>query len=237
MASNHDKQLLVIAAHPDDEVLGCGASVRLLVNRGWTAHLLVLTAGVTGRLADPLTAGVDVAAERGKLAEQMRRAGAVVGFAATTVFDFPDNRMDTVSRMDIAHALIPHMQRLRPDLVITHHPGDYNWDHTVTFEAVMMAARPNPPHHAPAEIWSFEVPSSTERGWQDPSRAFHPNLFVDVAATIDQKKLALTYYESELRPYPHPRSIEALEYLARRRGNEVGLTYAEAFHVVRRVER
>ena len=237
MTSQSRRRILVVAAHPDDEILGCGASVRLRVNRGWTAHLVIMTAGVAGRVADTSIAGEQVTAEQAELAEQMRRAGEVIGFESTTVLNFPDNRMDTISRMDVAHALIPHIQNYRPDLVITHHPGDYNWDHGVTFDAVMMAARPNPPDHTPAEIWTFEVPSSTERAWQDPSRAFHPNLFVDVAATIDQKKLALMYYKNECRPYPHPRSIEALEYLARHRGNEVGLAYAEAFHVVRRVER
>lgn len=237
MVSENPKRVLVVAAHPDDEILGCGATVRLRVNRGWTARLVILTSGVTGRIAGATALGAEVAAERAELIGQMRRAGEVVGFAATTVLDFPDNRMDTVSRMDVAHALIPHIQDYRPDLVITHHPGDYNWDHTATFDAVMMAARPNPPDHSPAEIWTFEVLSSTERAWQDPSRAFHPNLYVDVAGTIDQKKLALMYYRNESRPYPHPRSIEALEYLARRRGNEVGMVYAEAFHVVRRLER
>jgi LmbE family N-acetylglucosaminyl deacetylase len=167
----------------------------------------------------------------------MRRAADVLGFEEISMLDFPDNRMDTASRMDVTHALTPHVQSFRPDVLITHHPGDYNWDHTVTFDAVMMAARPNPPDHFPAEIWACEVPSSTERSWQDGGRAFHPNLYVDIARTIDQKKLAMTYYANEYRAYPHPRSIEALEYLARRRGSEVGLTHAEAFHVIRRVER
>jgi len=128
------------------------------------------------------------------------------------------------------------IQRVKPSLVFTHHPGDYNWDHGRTFDAVMMAARRNPPDFSPLEVRTFEVLSSTERAWQEPSRAFHPNLYMDVAGTIDMKKLALQYYEMEHRPYPHPRSIEAVEYLARRRGNEVGLVYAEAFHLVRKVE-
>ena len=233
---NDGKRLLVIAAHPDDEILGCAGTVRRRVNIGWHARLVLMTGGVTGRLANPGAADATVEVERAELADQVRRAAEVTGFEETTMLDFPDNRMDTVSRMDLAHALIPHIETFRPDLVITHHPGDYNWDHTLTFDAVMMAARPNPPDHSPTEIWTFEVPSSTERAWQDGARAFHPNLYVDISHTIDHKKLALTYYANEYRAYPHPRSIEALEYLARRRGNEVGLVYAETFHVVRRVE-
>lgn len=231
------KNLLVIIAHPDDEVLGCGATVRLRVNNGWRARLVVMTGGVTGRLAGDAVEDPAVHCERAELVGQMQRAAEVIGFEETSMLDFPDNRMDTVSRMDLTHALIPHVQNFQPDLIITHHRGDYNWDHMITFDAVMMAARPNPPDHFPAEIWACEVPSSTERAWQDGGRAFHPNLYIDVARTIDHKKLAMTYYANEYRTYPHPRSIEALEYLARRRGGEVGLAYAEAFQVIRRVER
>lgn len=236
MKGEHRK-LLVIAAHPDDEVLGCGATVRLRVNAGWRARLVLMTGGVTGRLGPDQIANAAAQPAQSELAGQTQRAAEVIGFEQTTNLDFPDNRMDTVSRMDLAHAISPHVQTFRPDLIFTHHPGDYNWDHAMTFDAVMMAARPNPPDHTPSEICTFEVPSSTERAWQTGGRTFQPNVFVDVTSTIDQKKLAMTYYASEYRPYPHPRSIEGLEYLARRRGNEVGMIYAEAFHVVRRLER
>ncbi|MEO0389185.1 MAG: PIG-L deacetylase family protein [Pseudomonadota bacterium] len=233
MLTRSSGTLLTIAAHPDDEVLGCAATVRRLVQTGWSAHLIVMTAGVAGRLTEPEAAVQSP--ERAALLAQLHAAADVVGYAGRTVLGFPDNRMDTVSRMDIAHALTPHVQTLRPDLVLTHHPGDYNWDHGRTFDAVMMAARANPPDHAPGEIWAFEVLSSTERGWQTPDRAFHPNLYVDIARTIDQKKLAMSIYQNEYRPYPHPRSIEGIEYLARKRGGEIGIAYAEAFHMIRRV--
>src|SRR5262249_50810626 len=149
------------------------------------------------------------------LDEQMRRAAAVVGYEGIDVFDFPDNRMDTVGRMDIAQAIRPVIERERPSLVLTHHPGDYNWDHTIVFDAVMMAARCNPPDFYPSEIRSCEVLSATERAWQDSARAFCPNLYVDISRSIDMKKLAMQYYHSEYRAYPHPRSIEAIEYQAR----------------------
>ncbi len=225
---------LVVVAHPDDEVLGCGATVRLLVARGWRGHLLVMSKGVAGRSADP-AADPGLAAQEAGRAAEMRRAADVLGFASVTALDFPDNRFDTVSRMDLSHAIRPKIDEIRPRLVLTHHAGDYNWDHTRTFDAVMMAARPNPPEFAPAEIRAFEVPSSTERAWQDGDRAFRPNAYVDVGRTIDFKKRALRYYASEYRPYPHPRSIEAIEYLARKRGNEVGVEYAEAFEIIRSI--
>jgi N-acetylglucosamine malate deacetylase 1 len=229
--------VMVVAAHPDDEVLGCGATVHKLVKRGWRAHLVVMSAGVGGRhILGPDSASV-LRGEQEELGLQTRRAAGVIGYGGIDTFDFPDNRMDTVSRMDLSHALRPVIERERPDLVLTHHPGDYNWDHTATFDAVMMAARVNPPEFSPAEIRTFEVLSSTERAWQEPSRAFHPNLYVDVGGSIDAKKLAMSYYKSEYRDYPHPRSIEALEYLARCRGNQAGMLYAEAFHIIRKFER
>lgn len=228
--------ILVIAAHPDDEVLGCGATVHKMVNMGWKAQLIILTAGVGGRHASDTSASDEVRQKQETLGEEMRRAAGVIGYHGIDTFTFPDNRLDTVSRMDIVQAIRPVIEREQPRLVFTHHPGDYNWDHTATFDAVMMAARCNPPDFSPPELRTFEVLSSTERAWQESSRIFSPNLYVDVARSIDMKKLALKYYESEYRPYPHPRSVEAVEYLARRRGNEVGLSYAEAFHIVRKVE-
>ena len=228
--------LLVVVAHPDDEVLGCGATVRLLVDRGWAAHLAIMTRGVTGRATDP-AAGEKATQAQADLALETQRAAEVLGFSSTTNLDFPDNRMDTVSRMDLSHALRLLVEARRPGLVLTHHPGDYNWDHTSTFDAVLMACRSNAGDFSPAEIRAFEVLSSTERAWQEPSRVFCPNAYVDVAATIDAKNEALGHYASERRPYPHPRSAEAVEHLARKRGNEVGLEYAEAYHIIRRVER
>lgn len=233
---DENKGLLVIAAHPDDEVLGCGATVRKLVNQGWQAHLVVMTGGVGGRHGTDDAISDAVRKQKALLRTQLLRAADVIGFGGVDTFDFPDNRMDALSRTDLLLPLRVVIERVRPTLVFTHHPGDYNWDHGRTFDAVMMAARRNPPDFAPLEIRTFEVLSSTERTWQEASRAFHPNLYVDVAKTIDMKKLALRYYELEYRPYPHPRSIEAVEYLARHRGNQVGIEYAEAFHVVRRVE-
>ena len=236
MKTTNTGRVMVIAAHPDDEVLGCGATIHKLVSRGWKANLVIMSAGVSGRHLLDETSTDDVQRDKAVLSAQTRRAASVIGYHGVDTFDFPDNRMDTVGRMDLVHAIRPIIEREMPDLVLTHHPGDYNWDHTVTFDAVMMAARRNPPEFSPSEIRTFEVLSSTERAWQEPSPIYAPNLYVDIGRNIDAKKLAMSYYEAEYRPYPHPRSIESIEYLARRRGNEVGLMYAEAFHTVRKVE-
>jgi N-acetylglucosamine malate deacetylase 1 len=229
--------LLVVVAHPDDEVLGCGATVHKKVRQGWKAHLVLMTKGILGRSDNPEKPREEDLAALDALQIDIRRASDVIGFSSITNMEFPDNRMDKVSRMDLAHAVRSIIVKTEPNVVFTHHPGDYNWDHSQTFDAVMMAARINPPEFAPAEIRTFEVLSSTERSWQDPSRAFHANLYEDIGNSIDAKKLALSYYRTEIRPYPHARSIEAVEYLARCRGLEAGVAYAEAYHLIRRVER
>ncbi len=225
--------LLIVAAHPDDEVLGCGATVRLMVNRGWKAHLAIMTKGVAGRFTDGDAAVTDA---QQALEVETQRAAKILGIGQIYNLGFPDNRMDTVGRMDIALKLRPIVETIKPALVFTHHPGDYNWDHQITFDSVMMACRRDPTEFGPPEIRTFEVLSSTERSWSRPATAFCPSVFVNVAATIDAKKRALCCYTSEYRAYPHPRSVEAVEYLARKRGNEVGLPYAEAFELVRKVE-
>jgi LmbE family N-acetylglucosaminyl deacetylase len=237
MKIRSSNSLMTVVAHPDDEVLGCGGTVHRLISNGWKAHLTIMSGGVGGRYSRSEAAGAIAGKQKNALVEQMQKAASAIGYHGVDVFDFPDNRMDTVGRMDLSQAIRPILERERPDLVFTHHPGDYNWDHTAVFDAVMMAARCNPPDFYPAEIRSFEVLSSTERAWQDSSRIFCPNLYVDISKTIDMKKLAMRYYELEYRAYPHPRSIEAIEFLARRRGNEVGMIYAEAFHIIRALER
>ncbi len=211
-------RLLVIVAHPDDEVLGCGATVRRMVDEGWQADLVILTGGVTGRFSDTTSTEAEVVAEQEALASETRIAADLLGFEEVYRFDFPDNRMDTVGRMDIVHAIQPIITDICPDLVMTHHPGDYNWDHTIAFDSVLMAARCNPPDHTPDEIRTFEVLSSTERGQIDSARVFVPNIYVNIVDTIETKKQAMKSYVSEYREYPHPRSEEAIEYLARKRG-------------------
>ncbi|NQV82499.1 MAG: PIG-L family deacetylase [Rhodospirillales bacterium] len=230
-----DKSLLVVAAHPDDEVLGCGATVRLLVDDGWQAHLVLMTHGIGGR-HDSGEDTPEIIEAKTQLAGQTDAAAAELGFATVTRFDFPDNRMDTISRMDLSHSIRAVVEKERPYLVLTHHHGDYNWDHGQTFEAVMMACRRDPTEFSPHEIRTFEVPSSTERGAKLPDRVFCPTIYTDVAATIAVKKRALQCYAGEYRPYPHARSVEGLEYLARQRGIEAGLEYAEAFQLIRKIE-
>jgi LmbE family N-acetylglucosaminyl deacetylase len=229
------RTVLVIAAHADDEVLGCGATIALRVREGWRAHLLVVANGATSRHAPEARASAEVLAELENLKADLRRAAAILGFATVETLDFVDQELDVVPRLDVARAIDAVLERVRPDVLYTHHPGDYNWDHTRVFEAVLMAARPSPGEFSPSELYSFEVLSSTERAWQAPDRAFHPNVYVDVTSTIDLKKQALAAYRTECKAYPHPRSLEGVDALARKRGCEVGRPYAEAFALIRSI--
>ncbi|MCZ7587136.1 MAG: PIG-L family deacetylase [Deltaproteobacteria bacterium] len=235
MKASDQGPILVVAAHPDDEVLGCGGTVGAATSRGAEAHLLILANGIAARYEDVKAHAEEINAAQAALREDAAKAAKILGFASHAILDFPDNRLDTVARMGLAHAIDGVIEKIRPGTIYTHHPGDYNWDHTACFDAVMMAARPSPGEHAPARLLTFEVLSSTERAWQNAADAFHPNVYVDIARGIDKKKLAMKTYRSEHRDYPHPRSLEGIEYLARKRGLEIGVEYAEAFHLVREI--
>ncbi|MBZ0270432.1 PIG-L family deacetylase [bacterium] len=235
--SDNAKTILVVAAHPDDEVLGCGATIARRVREGATAHVLFVTGGVAGRYADPSAESGAIRAAQEAVRADAKTAAGILGFASCRFLDFPDNRLDTAARQDIAHAIDGVIEEARPDTLFTHHPGDYNWDHGIVFDAVMMAARVNPGEHAPARLYTFEVPSSTERAAPDPHRAFAPNVYVDVAATFGAKLAAMDAYRTERRDAPHPRSAGGLDALARKRGFEAGLKYAEAFCLVREIKR
>jgi len=220
--------IAVIAAHPDDEVLGCGATIARYADAGHPVHVLLMADGEGARA--PRDGPRQVAAR----AEAARAACAVLGCASVELLDFPDNRMDGVDRLDVIQPIEAFLGQHRPALVLTHHAGDVNIDHRVVHDAVVVACRPLPGRPL-RELWFFEVPSSTE--WRPAASAapFAPNILVDVAATFERKLRALDCYAAEMRPFPHPRSAESVEALARWRGGAAGLACAEAFELGRRV--
>ncbi len=223
---------LVVAAHPDDEVLGVGGVMSQLSKRSGGLHILILGEGVTSRAG--LAAGERESA-LAKLRSDAERVAKLVGAASVTFEGLPDNRFDSLPLLEIVHRVEQVIARLRPRTIFTHHPGDLNVDHAMTFRAVLTATRPmeNTPVR---QIYTFEVPSSTEWAFQQLQPPFRPNVFFDISKSIDEKVLAMSFYESEARGFPHPRSGEALRVLARRWGSVVGLQYAEAFELVRSIE-
>jgi LmbE family N-acetylglucosaminyl deacetylase len=224
-------KVLVIAAHPDDEVLGCGGTAARLVKEGHEVHFAILGEGATARL--PQRADTD-AQKITKLQQQAHAAAAKVGVKNLTLHDLPDNRLDTVPLLDVVKIVESLVERLQPEVIYTHHAGDLNVDHGVIHRAVLTATRPMAGQPV-REIYAFEVPSSTEWAFQRIEPPFRPNVFVDITRTIEAKIAAMECYATEARKFPHPRSPEALRALATRWGSVVGCAAAEAFELVRSV--
>lgn len=224
--------VLVVAAHPDDEVLGCGATIARHAALGDRVHVLIVAEGATSRgaLRDRRANGPALS----RLADCAHRAAAILGARSVTLEDLPDNRLDSIDLLDIVKLVERHVGRLSPSVIYTHHPGDLNVDHRAVHDAVATACRPLP-KAAARRLMLFEVPSSTE--WQLPGLRvpFQPNCFVDVRKTLALKLKALRVYAEEMRTFPHPRSLHAVEHLARWRGASAGLAAAEAFVVAREI--
>lgn len=218
------KQILIVAAHADDEVLGCGGTIARHVAEGDAVHVIFMTDGVGSR-------GNEQSAELIYRNQARDEALKILGVSERHAFDFPDNRMDSVPLLDVVQAIEPIVRKIQPERVYTHHHGDLNVDHCITHQAVLIACRPLPGNRV-REILAFEVMSSTE--WASPGLApFIPNAFVDISAYLSKKLEALAAYELEMRPVPHSRSFEHIEVLARHRGNSLGVEAAEGFEVVR----
>ena len=216
--------VLVIAAHPDDEVLGCGGTIAKHVLKGDEVHLLFMSDGVASRKKSDIYA--NQRRTKGKLT-----ALKILGVASEKSLNFPDNRMDSVALLDVVQSIEPIIETLKPQIIYTHNQSDLNVDHQVTFSAVMTACRPLPGSSV-LGVYGFEVISSTE--WSTGSvKSFQPNLFIDITETMDTKLAALDAYSEEMREPPHSRSVEHIKALSHRRGLSAGMNAAEAFEVYR----
>lgn len=223
---------LVVAAHPDDEVLGCGATVARLAAEGAEVTVAILGEGVTSRYDQREMADRSLVEE---LHGRSQRAVALLGVSRFVNCQLPDNRFDTVPLLDIVKLVEGVVQSAQPDLVLTHQGGDLNIDHVITHRAVLTATRPMAGCTV-RELLAFEIPSSTEWSFDQFAPGFRPNVFVDISTTLDRKLEAMAAYESEARAFPHPRSYEALQAIARRWGSVAGVMAAEAFELIRRVD-
>jgi LmbE family N-acetylglucosaminyl deacetylase len=224
-------RVLVIAAHPDDEVLGCGGTASRLVREGCDVHFAILGEGITSRHAERGAADTHQMSE---LHRQAHSAAAKVGVKNVCLHRLPDNRLDTVPLLDVVKLVEDLIANIKPEVIYTHHAGDLNVDHGVIHRAVLTATRPVAGQLV-REIYAFEVPSSTEWSFQRIEPSFRPNVFVDITHTLDAKIAAMECYETEARQFPHPRSPEALRALATRWGSVVGCAAAEAFELVRSI--
>lgn len=225
-----EKKILVIVAHPDDEVLGCGGSMAKWVKAGDDVQVLFMAEGLTSR--DKERNRRNREKELSNLAKSAKKACKILGIKSFELLEYPDNRMDSVDLLDIVKTIEEFIKKVNPQVVVTHHSGDLNIDHQIVHKAVVTACRPQPDHSVRL-ILSFEVNSATE--WQSPTidSPFVPNWFEDISETFDLKMKALEAYNTEMREWPHARSIKAVEHLCKWRGSIVGCEAAEAFYLVR----
>jgi len=229
------KTILIVAAHPDDEVLGCGGVASRFSENGDLIHVLILGEGITSRKSERNLQFDNT--ELNRLKSEAKEASAIIGAKSITILNFPDNRFDSVDLLDIVKTIEKKIDEINPQTIFTHHAHDLNIDHQITFQAVITACRPMK-NSCIREVYSFEIPSSTE--WQSQTKdcAFLPTQYIEINKKhLERKITAMQRYTSEIREYPHPRSIKALKLLAEWRGVNIGANYAEAFEAIRRIDR
>jgi LmbE family N-acetylglucosaminyl deacetylase len=226
------KTILVVAAHPDDEVLGCGGTIAKHSEQGDIVYVLFMSEGVSSRFV--IGEVKDWTQEISARETAAINAAKVLGVKDVEFLRYPNLRMRDLSMLDIVKQVESAILKYRPSVIYTHHGGDLNSDHRVTHEAVITACRPIE-NFPVREIISFEIPSSTEWSTSSIGEVFTPNMFVDIHNFFQKKIEAISCYDMEMRPFPHPRSQRALTSISDRYGSVVGKHGAEAFCILRRI--
>jgi LmbE family N-acetylglucosaminyl deacetylase len=223
--------ILVVVAHPDDEVLGCGGTIARLTKEMKDVYVAILGEGIASRfnkreLADK--------SELKTLQNSSKRVAELLGVKELFLYDLPDNRFDTIPLLNIVKIIEALIDKVKPSTIFTHHGGDLNIDHSIIHRATLTAARPIA-GQCVKKVYAYEVPSSTEWAFGQFTKGFQANVFVDISVSLEKKIKAMEIYESEARSFPHPRSPEALRALAKRWGATAGLEAAEAFELIREI--
>lgn len=228
--------VLVICAHPDDEILGCGSMMaRITRIDGQKISIGYLSYGITSRQTNDNLAEF----EKEKVKDRARNAiETLTGIPKHELkkhlkfANFPDNKFDTVPLLDIVKQIETWIQEIKPDVIFTHSQKDLNIDHCLTHRAVLTATRPIKGNHMVNTIYSFSIPSSTE--WTFGAHGmFTPNIFLEITGMTEIKIKALQCYDTEIRQFPHPRSKEYLHFQAFYIGSIIGVDEAEGYEMVR----
>lgn len=230
----NSKKAAVIAAHPDDEILGCGATIKKLTMLGCDVNVLLLSEGLMARKNN--NEEKTVTAELSTLRESCLQANRHIGVNNVVFKSFPDNRFDSVSLLDIVKEIEGFLRHYPSSLVFTHHRGDLNIDHQLTNRAVLTACRPISVW-SPDIILSFDILSSTAWYFGSRENYFIPNLYVDISSTLADKINAMSCYESEIKDFPFARSLESIRKQAGHLGSIVNMEAAEGFEIIRAVSR
>jgi LmbE family N-acetylglucosaminyl deacetylase len=217
-------KILVIAAHPDDEVLGVGGTIPLLKRQHASIDLVIATDGSSTQYTG------DEKLLKQKFFEASE-AARILGIDNVIKFSFPDMRLDTVAHADINKEFESLIKSNNYDTVFVQDKGDINMDHKQLFHSALVACRPHP-HQSVKSLFSYYVNSSSEWGGLESTRLFSPNVYIDITETIELKLKAMEAYKTELRSYPHPRSIRAIKTSAEYFGNHVGYEFAEPFKLI-----
>jgi len=213
---------LIICAHPDDEVLGLGGTL-VLESKKKKIFVLFIADGESSR-------GKPERIEIRK--NQAQKACSIIGVSKLKFLDYPDQKLDSISLLELSQKIEDIIKKWKPDTVYTHSNHDLNQDHRKVFEATAVASRPLPSSGI-KNLICYETPSSTEWGFKD---GFRPNRFVNIESTITKKLKAVSQYKHEIMSHPHPRSLESIKNRAKYWGSTVGLKYAEAFEIIREIQ-
>ena len=235
-------KILVIAAHPDDEVLGMGGTITKYVKNGDSVKIIIMATGIFSRRSSNNTNSNTYEVDEKilkKMSKQVQnlqkdaiKSSKIMGVKDIEFLNFPDNEMDKKSNLEITKKIEHVISKFKPDIVFTHSQHDVNIDHRIIYDATITATRPFSKFKV-KEVISFEVPSSTE--WYFPSK-FSPNMFIDINKELPTKIKALSAYKTEINNFPHPRSAEGLEVIAKRWGTVSAFNAAEAFYIVRQLK-
>lgn len=224
-------KILVIAAHPDDEVLGLGGSIAKFADMGKEVHLLIVTDGSSAQYRG--SSQLEEIFQKKK--KETENCAKILGIRSISYGGLPDMRLDTVPHIEINDVIERVIERVQPDTVFTHFWGDVNVDHQCVYHSTMVAVRPLA-SQVVKKVYCYSVPSSTEWSPSLTQTMFMPNTFVDISGKYAQLKYdALACYETELREYPHPRSVEHIEKQDNAEGLKMGMETAEKFVLLRSI--